>query len=197
MFDLGFPHFRYFSLCSVSNKVSSVYDIFSAENTSQKDLLEELPDDINLDDLYDADDLEIGIPPNNYQHTNGDLELKSFRRLSSVSDFREPVSTDYTARRTSILSNVALPDFDPCPAPMIMAASNDIYYERSAIDARPPSYHTRLSFTQSHVGDELTPVNTPSPSRSRKPLTVRDSSTRGLSRPKMGDPTPFSFFSGR
>lgn len=167
------------------------------ENGSQKDLLENLPEEINLDDLYEAEEIEVGVPAQSHLNFNGVVELKTFRRLSSVSDFRENSSIESTTRRTSILSNVALPDVDPCPAPMILASNNDTYYadDRSLTDIRPPSYHTRMSYTHSMTGTELTPVNTPSPSRFRKALDINENSTRGLSRPKMGDPTPFSFFS--
>lgn len=160
--------------------------------------MENLPEEINLDDLYEAEEIEVGVPAQSHLNFNGVVELKTFRRLSSVSDFRENSSIESTTRRTSIMSNVALPDVDPCPAPMILASNNDTYYadDRSLTDIRPPSYHTRMSYTHSMTGTELTPVNTPSPSRFRKALDINENSTRGLSRPKMGDPTPFSFFSG-
>lgn len=169
------------------------------EYGSQKDLLENLPEEITLDDLYEAEDIEVGVPAQSHLNFNGVVELKTFRRLSSVSDFRENASIEPTTRRTSILSNVALPDVDPCPAPMILASNNDTYYadDRSLTDIRPPSYHTRMSYSHVSTGNDLTPVNTPSPSRFRKALNINENSTRGLSRPKMGDPAPFSFFSGK
>ncbi|XP_055997710.1 uncharacterized protein LOC125646883 [Ostrea edulis] len=159
----------------------------------QRDLLDELSEDAILDDLYEADDVEVGVPPQNYQQ-NDAIQLKTFRQLSNVSDFREVTSEEPRTRRTSILSEVALPDVDPRPAPMIIAANDSVFYGNEN-DVRPPSYHTRMSYDHFDIGEELTPVNTPSPTRLRRTLAITETPTGSLSRPKMGDPTPFSFFS--
>lgn len=171
-----------------------MYD-FRADCEFQRDLLDELSEDAILDDLYEADDVEVGVPPQNYQQ-NDAIQLKTFRQLSNVSDFREVTSEEPRTRRTSILSEVALPDVDPRPAPMIIAANDSVFYGNEN-DVRPPSYHTRMSYDHFDIGEELTPVNTPSPTRLRRTLAITETPTGSLSRPKMGDPTPFSFFSGR
>ncbi|XP_062605370.1 uncharacterized protein LOC134267169 [Saccostrea cucullata] len=159
--------------------------------SSQRDLLDDLQDDVILNDLYEADDLEIGVPPHDYQEVNDAVRLKVFRRLSSISDFCESKSE---ARRTSILSDVALPDVEPRPVPMVLATNDDVFYgsDRPLSDMRPPSYHTRMSYAHSNNGEDLTPVNTPSPTRFRKALFIDETTKGGLTRPKMGDPTPFS-----
>ncbi|XP_061183172.1 uncharacterized protein LOC133191431 [Saccostrea echinata] len=168
----------------------------NTEYSSQRDLLDELQEDVILNDLYEADDLEIGVPPHDYKEVNDNVQLKAFRRLSSISDFRESKSGESQMRRTSILSEVALPDVEPRPMPMVLATDDDVFYGsgRPLSDMRPPSYHTRMSYAHS-IGEDLTPVNSPSPTRFRKTLVIDESTKGGLSRPKMGDPLPFSLHS--
>lgn len=160
--------------------------------------MENFLEEIILDDLYEVEEIEVGVFVCSYFNFNGVVELKMFWRLSSVFDFWENLLIEFIMCRISILSNVVFFDVDFCLVLMIFVFNNDIYYvdDRFLIDICFLLYYIWMFYIYFMIGIEFILVNILSFFRFRKVLDINENLIRGLLRLKMGDLMLFLFFLG-
>lgn len=160
--------------------------------------MENFLEEIDLDDLYEVEEIEVGVFVCSYFNFNGVVELKMFWRLSSVFDFWENLLIEFIMCRISILSNVVFFDVDFCLVLMIFVFNNDIYYvdDRFLIDICFLLYYIWMFYIYFMIGNEFILVNILSFFRFRKVLDINENLIRGLLRLKMGDLILFLFFLG-
>lgn len=160
--------------------------------------MENFLEEIILDDLYEVEEIEVGVFVCSYFNFNGVVELKMFWRLSSVFDFWENLLIEFIMCRISILSNVVFFDVDFCLVLMIFVFNNDIYYvdDRFLIDICFLLYYIWMFYIYFMIGNEFILVNILSFFRFRKVLDINENLIRGLLRLKMGDLILFLFFLG-
>lgn len=160
--------------------------------------MENFLEEINLDDLYEVEEIEVGVFVCSYFNFNGVVELKMFWRLSSVFDFWENLLIEFIMCRISIMSNVVFFDVDFCLVLMIFVFNNDIYYvdDRFLIDICFLLYYIWMFYIYFMIGNEFILVNILSFFRFRKVLDINENLIRGLLRLKMGDLILFLFFLG-
>lgn len=160
--------------------------------------MENFLEEIILDDLYEVEEIEVGVFVCSYFNFNGVVELKMFWRLSSVFDFWENLLIEFIMCRISILSNVVFFDVNFCLVLMIFVFNNDIYYvdDRFLIDICFLLYYIWMFYIYFMIGNEFILVNILSFFRFRKVLDINENLIRGLLRLKMGDLILFLFFLG-
>lgn len=136
--------------------------------------MENFLEEIILDDLYEVEEIEVGVFVCSYFNFNGVVELKMFWRLSSVFDFWENLLIEFIMCRISILSNVVFFDVDFCLVLMIFVFNNDIYYvdDRFLIDICFLLYYIWMFYIYFMIGNEFILVNILSFFRFRKVLDI-------------------------